>query len=358
MAAVLLAATPAMAQSHRKTIVGVDQVRFEPLTQRVPVIARLVSRRNGYVAALVDGGVEKVNVAVGDHVRKGDVLAVVDVKSRKARRLVLEAELAGARAELQSVKTELVLTRQNMERQRNLKKTGAFNRSLYETTQQKFARAEAAIMRSKAVIAAKIAAIAVLDLEIARGKIISPYDGIVVERKTEQGSYLRPGDPVVKLIGDGMLEIEADVPSLRLAGLEKGTIVKAVLDDGVKFTAKMRASLPVENPRTRTRAVRFVPDWPKNITRLAHAQTVTIYLPIAAPRNIVTVHKDAIINKEGKNYVFIVDQGKAVSRPVRLGVATGGRIEVLAGLKAGDKAVVRGNERLRPGTAVEISKGT
>ncbi len=342
----------------RKSLVGVDKVRAEPLSQTVPVIATLIARQSGAVAVEIGGTVRQLKVAVGDQIKKGQVIAVLEADTRTARAKVLEAELAGLQALLDVAQIDLTLAKQEMDRQGRLKKSNAFNRSVYETRLQNFARAQAQISRAKAAIAAKQADIDVLELEISKSTITSPYAGVVVRRRTEQGSYVRSGDAVVELIGDKQLEIEANVPALRIVGLNPGSKVNAELADGTRFIATVRAILPVENPRTRTRPVRFSPVWPQDIARLASGQSVTLLLPTGKARQVVTVHKDAIVNKAGRNVVFVIRDGKAESRNVTLGVATGGRIEVIAGLKAGEVTVVRGNERLRQGSAVKVAAGS
>ncbi|VAV91049.1 hypothetical protein MNBD_ALPHA08-1931 [hydrothermal vent metagenome] len=342
----------------RKSLVGVDKVRAEPLSQTVPVIATLIARQSGAVAVEIGGTVRQLKVAVGDQIKKGQVIAVLEADTRTARAKVLEAELAGLQALLDVAQIDLTLAKQEMDRQGRLKKSNAFNRSVYETRLQNFARAQAQISRAKAAIAAKQADIDVLELEISKSTITSPYAGVVVRRRTEQGSYVRSGDAVVELIGDKQLEIEANVPALRIVGLNPGSKVNAELADGTRFIATVRAILPVENPRTRTRPVRFSPVWPQDTARLASGQSVTLLLPTGKARQVVTVHKDAIVNKAGRNVVFVIRDGKAESRNVTLGVATGGRIEVIAGLKAGEVTVVRGNERLRQGSAVKVATGS
>ncbi len=357
--ALLLLAMPvdlANAQSARKSLVGVDMVRTEPLSQTVPVIGSLIAKQSGDVAVEIGGTVRQLMVVVGDRVKEGQVIAVLEADIRKTRAKVLVAELAGQQALLEVAQVDLALAKQEMDRQRRLKKSNAFNRSVYETRLQNFARAQAQISRAKAAIAAKKADIEILELEISKSRIVSPFAGVIIERKTEQGSYVRSGDAIVRLIADRQLEIEANVPALRIAGLTPGVKVNAELADGTRFTAEVRVALPVENPRTRTRPVRFMPEWPNNITLLASGQSVTLLLPTGKARQVVTVHKDAIVNKRGRNVVFVIRDGKAESRNVTLGIATGGRIEVVGGLKAGDITVVRGNERLRQGSAVKVVK--
>ena len=80
-------------------------------------------------------------------------------------------------------------------------------------------------------------------------------------------------------------------------------------------------------------------------------------LPLGPRREVVTVHKDAIITRQGQSFVYVANNGSADLRPVRLGEAVGTRFEVVGGVVVGDLVVVRGNERLIPGQPV-MADGT
>lgn len=356
LAFVIAAASPVLAQ--QATVVGVDAVRAEPLSQTVPVLGRLVAPDSGNVSAALAGSVSKVLVNVGDHVKKGDVLVELDTRVKRAEARVIRSQLDQALAVLKSAKAQITLAEQELARQSQLKKSGAFARSKYETAGQELIKAQAALIRDQAIIATRQASLDVIELDIARSSIRAPYDAVVVEKMVSPGSFLRVGDTLVKLLSDKGLEIEADVPSVRLSGLVVGAKVNAELEDGFRFVAKVRSRLPVENPMTRTRPVRFSVDWPDGILGLADAQAVSVFVPVGASRQVVTVHKDAIIRKGDGSHVFVVANGKAAERKVQLGEATGSRIVVENGLEVGDLAVVRGNERLRSGAAVKVNQGS
>jgi ABC-type Fe3+-hydroxamate transport system substrate-binding protein len=178
---------------------------------------------------------------------------------------------------------------------------------------------------------------------------------VVTQRHNEVGSHVDIGDSVVSLVDDRNLEVEADVPAERINGLNAGTEVAVALGDK-QISAKVRAVVPEENPLTRTRTVRFVPQF-QDIGDLAANQSVTVQLPAGAPRNVVTVHKDAILNRKGRTMAVIADDDTAEIRVVRLGAAVGNRFEVLDALKPGDVVVVRGNERLQPGQKIRYRRG-
>ncbi len=313
---------------QRVTPVRVDAVTRGPLVQTIPVIGRLVARQSGPVAARSAGPVDEVLVEVGDRVEKGQVLVRLVTETLKAQRAVRIAELNRAR---------LVLRRFERLRQRG---SAAFPRARYETAVQDVARAVAALK------------LAQIGLDYA--EIKAPYPGVVTVRNTETGAYVKVGDAVVTMVNDRTLEIEADVPANRVGGLVAGTAVTFRIDgrSGKRIAARVRAVIPVDNPMTRTRAVRFTPEQPAGGDGIAVNQSVTVDIPVGQRRLVVSVHKDAIVHKQGRTQVFVAVGGKVMMRPVRLGDAVGNRFIVIAGLRAGELVVVRGNERLRPGQAV------
>jgi hypothetical protein len=111
--------------------------------------------------------------------------------------------------------------------------------------------------------------------------------------------------------------------------------------------------VPEENPRTRTRAVRFVVATEHVSHVIAANQSVMLHIPIGNTRDVLTVSKDAIVRAGERQSVFVVVDGKAVAKTVQLGESIGSRYEVLQGLNAGDVVVVRGNENLRSGQPVQ-----
>ena len=193
-------------------------------------------------------------------------------------------------------------------------------------------------------------------INLHNAEIKAPYAGIISRKHTEVGAYVGVGAPVVTIIDHQSMEIEADIPAPRTAGLSPNTIVSAVLENRIPVKAAVRAIIPEENPRTRTRAVRFTPNFGALNSTLASNQSITLLIPTGSARAVVTVHKDALLTKKGKRVVFLAKNGKALIRHVSLGEAIGSRFSVIRGLEPGDMVVIRGNERLRPGTPITFGK--
>ena len=357
LAALAMLVPPGAATVHAQqtAAVGVDEVRIEPLLQTVPVIGRLVARQSGIVAARIGGPVADMRVSVGDRVKKGDVLAVLDTARLQRQRALLAADVAVTVAQIELAEAQLVLRRQELARLEGLKNSAAFSKGRHEDTRQQVVVEQTSVGAAMAHKERAEANLALAEIDLYYAEVRAPYDGVVTVEHTETGSWVTNGGPVVSMVGDRQLEIEADVPATRVPALEPGIVVSFTLDDGSVHQAVVRAVVPEENPLTRTRQVRFTPDIEMAGRNLAVNESLVLELPTGPYREVVTVHKDAVITRQGQTFVYVAANGKANIRPVKTGVAVGGRFEVISGVATGELTVIRGNERLRPGQDVTVA---
>ncbi|WP_162906623.1 efflux RND transporter periplasmic adaptor subunit [Algihabitans albus] len=333
--------------------VHVDEVVRAPLSQTAPAIGRVVARKAGPVATRIDGAVAEYLVEVGDRVNDGQPLALIDDAVLAAQRELAAAQLSEAEALIATRRAGITLAEQEMRRIEGLRSSAAFSQARYDDQRQTVAIARAELNEAESAVASAGAELELAELNVYYAEVRAPYAGVVTERHSEAGAYLRTGEPVVSLVAVTELEIEVEVPFMRLGGLTPGTQVNVQLADRSMHTAVVRAVIPNEDPRTRTRPVRLLPQFGSVDTPLAPGQSVTVQVPVGTAREIVSVAKDAILPRGGGGQqIFVFEEGQANLRDVDLGVAVGNRFEVLEGLQVGDLVVVRGNERLRDGQAV------
>jgi RND family efflux transporter MFP subunit len=347
----LLAISAAYAQEDA-VVVGVDEVVVEQVNETASVIGRFVSRQSGTVATEVEGAVAEIFVEVGDRVQKGDELVRIRADRMELRRDLLAAEVTEAKAQLAAAEADESLRRQELSRLDSLSESAAFSQARYDDTVQQVAMSSAGVAVADAAVLRAEANLALAQDEVENAVIRAPYDGVVVLRHTEVGSYVTSGSDIVDMVNDSEIEIEADVPHDAIGGLDPGVPVRVELGDDDVRTAKVRAVGVGESAQSRTRSVRFTPDWQVIPGTLGDGQTVLIEIPVGEAREAVTVHKDAVNRNAGMAQVFVVVDGKAQARDVVLGEAVGIRFIVLDGLVPGELVVVRGNERLFPGQAV------
>ncbi len=349
-----LALCPAGAEAQRPSPVRVDKVVLQPLAETAPVFGRLVSRMRGSVAAQTVGAVTEMRVQVGDRVAKGDVLAVLDIEKLTSERDARAATADAVAARALAAGARLERVEQEIARYEKLRRSAAFSKARLQDKEQERVWLRSELDAARAQLVQAKAGLALAEMDLARGTVRAPYDGVVTALHTEIGSYLKEGGAVVALVNDRKLEIEADVPAARIAALAPGAEVVVLLPDGTKHRARVRAVVPDENAMTRTRLVRFTPDFGRTAVPLAANAAATVVVPVGSAAPALTVHKDAIVRQGQQAIVYVANNGKADRRRVRLGRASGTRFEVLDGLAEGDLAIVRGNERLRPGQPVLV----
>ena len=352
--------------------VTTDAVLRQSFTQTVPIIGRLVAKQAGAATTRIAGTVDAMRVQVGARVARGQTLATLGPAVLELRLKLARARHAEETAKLKTANAQLQLARQEVGRLSGLTDSAAVSRAVYDDAKQRRSIASARAEEAAAAVAGSAAEVRLAELDLSYADIKAPFDGTVTEILTEVGSFLQRGQAVARLVSERRLELEADIPAERLSGIigdgggdgdsdsdgVAGAQVEMRLDNGSVHRATARAVVPEENPRTRTRRVRFHVAFGRGAGPLADGQSATVLVPAGARRDIVSVHKDAVVQRGRDAIVFVVEDGLAVVRRIRTGQSSGDRFEVLDGLAPGDMTVVRGNERLQPNQPVAVSNPT
>lgn len=343
---------PAAAQGGPATVM-VAPVETREIADTVPVIASLVGTRNAEVATRAAGIVAEVLVDVGDAVAAGRAMVRLDDQLARIEQDNAAASVAAAGAAVDVAESRARLTEQSLARAEALRGSTAFSRSTFEDLEEQLAEARSEIARAEAQRGVAAAALARAEYVLEHSVIYAPFEGVVIDRMAEAGEYIAIGDPVAQLLDMQSLEIEADVPVDLVEGVMPGTRIAGTFDGGYETVAIVRTLLPVETTSTRTRTVRLaLDDGALAPDRAATGRSVTLRVPASAPRGAVTIPKDALVQSRGAWTVFVVEDGVAASREVRLGQPAGNWIEIRSGLDIGEYVVTRGNERLRPGQPI------
>ncbi len=337
---------------QRSSPVFTDPVISEPMSQTMPVLGRVVPNQSGIVATRIAERVEKLSVKIGDRVEKGAILARLSSDQLKNQLTLKEAELRRAQAKKENNNADLKKTRQARQRILALRGSTAFRQDRDQDSQRDLEMATSTLKEAEAEIASARAVLNMNKQFLRDAVIRAPYPGIVIATHIVPGSYTRIGDPIVTILNDDDLEIEADIPTVRALTLAPGVRAQGRLQNGIQFYASLRVVIPQENMQTRTLAARFTIETQQKINKIVGNQSVILNLPIGLSGKVTTVHKDAIVMNNGKQNVYLIKNNKAVKKSIKIGRAVGDRFEVIDGLVPGDVTITRGNERLRPSESV------
>ena len=341
------------ALSQGATSVEVDKVILESLNQTIPVIGRVISLKEANVPAAVIGKIENVFVEVGDKVKKGQILASIDTERYSLLAEIATANVNATKAEIKSAKAETNINLIELKRMENLRESSAFNVAKYERLQS----LHISLIAKEEIVEAKLNSVLqeekLAKLNLKRATVKAPFDGIIELKMIELGEAVGLGFTLFKLVSDSLLEIEADVPSNRARILEINNNIKISTTDMISFNSKLRALGVRENSNTRTIPIHLTFNKGKISRNLFVGENVNIFIPIGPGLKAPTVHKDAILKREGMSLVYVVEEEKAIIKPLKLGDGVGNRFIVLGGIQEGDTVVIKGNERLRPGQKVK-----
>lgn len=232
-------------------------------------------------------------------------------------------------------------------------------------------QAESQYARSQALAATKAVSAADLDqleanLLVARAQvrgaqarldqlyIRAPFAGTVGLRKISLGDLVGPDTTITTLDDTRVIKLEFGVPEAFLSDVSKGMTVagtSAVYPDR-RFAGKVTSVDSRVDPTTRS--VTVVAEVPNTGGLLKPGMFLSIALE-KRRENVLLIPEEALVPREGRQFVYLVQEGKAVEQEVAIGGRAPGYAEVRSGLAAGDLVVVEGTQRLRNGAAVQVA---
>ncbi len=284
--------------------------------------------------------ITRVNVNVGDAVKRGQVLAEINNES-------IRADLATAKANYAEAKAILADASINNQRIQQLKNTGAIS-------QQEATKYLTSQSTSQAKLDAAKAQIDSNQLRLSQTQVIAPDNGVISARTATVGSLAQTGQEMFRLIRDDRLEWRAEVTSTDLYKLRQGINVQITSPDpnSPKVIGTVRMIAPVIDPQTRYGLV-YV-DIP-NTDAVRMGMFVKGEFDIGQ-KSAITVPQTAVLLRDGFSYVFIVNKDNRVTQQkVTLGRRLNDRVEILD-LPENVKLVATGTGFLSDGDLVKIGQ--
>lgn len=339
---ILLLAFLAGHEVQGATSVAISPVKEMSSTGSVTVNGVVRSRDSVVLSAAANGELRFV-IEEGAAVKSGVVVARVDSEELELR--LQEQRLLTTRADI-----NLKYLNAEAERMLRLDKANLTSKTqLAEIISRRdLARNDLAVSKSRA---------AQLEASIARTRITSPVDGVVVERMRQQGEFVRSGDPVIRVVNTHRLEVRASVPVSLFGRVDRTSSVHVVVSE-VEFESRVRLAIGESEDSSQTFTVLI--DVPGAVSNLiVPGQLTDVFLPLTDVGRELLVPRDAIVLRNGGNYVFRVDERNRAKRvDVSLGAGRGDRVAVSGDLEHGDRVVVRGAQRLEDGQEVVTTNET
>ena len=349
------------------------QVTVVPVTasstaERLEAGGVLAARESASVSSRLVATILDVRVKAGDRVRAGDVLVTLDARDVTARvhqarasAVAADKALAQARAERSAVEAEHRLA---AAWQRRIAALHARN----SATDQERDEAEARLSAAAARLAGAYAGIEGADAQFASARaaadvatatgsfttLRAPFDGLVTERLTDPGNLASPGMPLLRVESEGLRQVVVRVDEARAAYVQPGDRVR-VLMDSLDRVGDVKDFEGVVDEVARAvgadeRAFTVKVTVPRTLTARTGSFARVVFR--GAPRRALLVPAAAVLRSGQVSSVYVVYEGVAKLRLVRVGDASSEGIEVLAGLDAGESIVMSPLARLVDGAKV------
>lgn len=340
------------AQQTKADAQRVREVRvIAPVAAPESVVLTLSGRTAPVEQALLSsrasGIVSERRVDIGDKVKAGDVLIVIDAPE-------VEQELRRARAAVDQAKARLTLARVNLERSESLVGKG-------HTSMQTVDERRAAELIAKADVAAAAAEVKRLEEVAGFQTIRAPFDGTIIARHVERGDKVsgESGQQSGYLLRIGRLDelrIEVDVPQSSSLVVVPGSAAKVQFAEWPQeLEAKVvRVASQIDASSSTMRAELLMNNPAGRIPAGLNGQ---VSIHVEAEKGAVNVPSNTLMTRAGKQVVAVVDAHSKVQwKTVRVARDLGGSVVIAAGLTVSDQVIVSPNALLRPGDQVEIAQ--
>jgi RND family efflux transporter MFP subunit len=306
------------------------------------VSSPIYSRTNGYL--------RKWYVDIGAHVKKGQLLAVIETPE-------VDQQLEQSRSNLLTAQANLTLAEITMNRYQGLLKSHA-------VSQQDADNAAGTYNANKAIVEANQANVKQLEALQSFEKIYAPFDGIVTARNTDIGDLINSGSSGVAktdlfhISQPDKLRVYVNVPEEYSLSAKPGLTAELVLAEfpGRRFQGTLVRTSEAIIKATRTLLVEIAVDNPTGTLLSGSYAEVHLRVPDQNPAYLIPVNT-LIFRSQGLQ-VAIVKDGKVVLQKVTPGHDFGDQIEILAGLNAGDQVIVNPPDSITAGEAVQVVPAT
>ena len=333
----------------------------------------VTARRQSTVSSKITGKVTEVLVEEGMKVQAGQVLARLDDSQARLSVSLADAALGSARKGIVQTEARLREARIRKERLRQLVADQIAPKADWDAVE-----AEVDALVAQIDVQREQVRLAEQDLALARQNlddtiIRAPFDGIAISKNAQPGEIISPMSAgggftrtgISTIVDMTSLEIEVDVNEAYIQRVQSGQRVQATLDAYPEWQipAHVITTIPAADRQKATVTVRIafeqldpriLPDMGVKVAFLADQPAAT---DAAAPRRIVRVPRVAVRGAKGEEFVFVVgaDQ-KLERRAVKLGLSSADPVEIVAGLRGGERVVIQGAPELAAGDVVREKK--
>jgi len=324
------------------------EVKQDDIVQTVQAAGTLQAKTRVDVGAQVSGQVKEIPVVLGQSVKKGDLLVLLDPELAQSAVVQAEASVVQQRAQVDSRRVDLEAARRELDRQRRLLKGDATAATEAEMAENNFAKLEADVRGQAASLVQLQAQLDRNKVNLSYTRITSPMDGVVVNIPVQVGQTVIAVQitPVMVTVADlDTITVrtkvpEADVQSLQVSQKASFTTLSG---DGRRYEGKLRVIQPIPERAGNAVFYNALFEVDNRDRKLFADMTVQVDVETGEAKKTLTMPIVALgeRDKNGAYAVTVVAaDGKNEPRQVKTGLHDAGKVQVVSGVKAGEKVLL------------------
>ncbi|MCL6561149.1 MAG: efflux RND transporter periplasmic adaptor subunit, partial [Firmicutes bacterium] len=335
--------------------VEITKASTADLTHTLSATGEIIAAADVNVMPKVTGRVEKVLVKVGDKVRQGQALLQLEGNETRHALEQAEAGLELAQANWERARQALKDAEINFERSKILYDAQAIAKSQLEQAESALVTAQSNLKVAAAQLKQAQATLHTTQDNYNNASLTSPIDGVVAGIHVDPGDTVTPQAPAVTVVQLANPKVKVYVSENVVSSVKLGATVPVAINALHKtVNGTVLSVAPRADAATRAFAVEI--QLPNEQGEIKPGMVARLNLSTGTSAGVLALPVDAVLEREGRYYVFIVEDGKAKEISVQVGVTSGDLVEIKNGLKIGQTVIVKGNRLVADGQKVKVVK--
>lgn len=297
-------------------VVEVELIKFQPIQEKIRMLGIIHPKHTTMLIAKGSGTLDAF-ISTGQKVSKGTLIATIDN--------------VDVEKNVQLSKSSEQLAKEQFERFSPLIKKGYVSPKEMEEKKQAWISAQKEYSKAK--------------IELDNLRFYAPFDGIIGAYKKREGAQVNQGEPVVSVYDPASLIVDFDLPCSNMSTVEEG---QKVLVNNKNYTLTHVQRMLDEDTHMCPADVEI------DCKDCLIGTTVFVDIIVVEKKNALVIPFQALFLRDSQPAVYIVKEAKVTLIPVKTGIKQEDKIEIIEGLSAGQKLIVKGQDRLYPGMSVDI----
>jgi len=299
-------------------------VQTRPFVEQEIAIGSLASDESVIIRSEIAGRIDRIAFEEGQRIARGELLVTIDDSIY--------------RAEFDQAEARLNLSRANYDRALDLQKRGAGTQRALDEAASKLQEDRATLDLARA--------------RLERTEIQTPFAGVIGIRRVSPGDYIMAGQEIVNLEAIDPIKVNFGLPEMLLSAVSEGQSINVSVDafPGEVFSGEVYAINPRIDAAGRNVELRARIANPDG--RLRPGLFARVAIIFSRQDDAVMIPERALVPVQGRQTVFVVEDGKAVSRAIETGGRDDDMVQVMSGLSAGETIITGGQLKVREGMPV------